>query len=108
MLKRRAESLHKAAVKRGKVVEFYKPQPKQVNAVDEEIAQPPVSAGDILRELLGAEETIHEVLVLTRDKAGFVAMVGNIEGAGENLLFMEYVKHEMLSRLKSDGPKGAS
>ena len=101
MDKRTAERLHKAGIKAGRVVCFYTPKPKPPAPPTEvpEVANG-ISAGDILRELLGDAENIAEIVVLMRDKNGVGGLIANMDGAGESFMFLEQVKLEILQRMR--------
>lgn len=88
----------------GQLIEFYYPSPKPAQPVPE-VVELAVSAGDILRELLGKAETIDEVLVLMRDKDGGMGLVGNLESPAESLLFMLRLQnHIVVSNTVDDSP----
>lgn len=84
----------------GVLIEFYRPAPK--SPVPPAPEPPAICAADILREILGNSEQLSDVLVLMRDNDGTCGFVGNLDGAAETLLFMEQIKHEMLTRMRSD------
>jgi len=88
----------------GPTNQFYHPEPKPPKpAAQPEPEQPSITAADILREILGNDsEHLSDVLVLMRDDKGVCGFVGNLDGAGETLLFMEQIKHEMLTRMRGD------
>lgn len=95
----------------GQLIEFYKPQPKAAEPAPAAVAEPSISAGDILRELLGKAETIDEVLVIMRDKDGGMGLVGNLESPAESLLFMLRMQNYIVNSGPVDNspePKGTA
>lgn len=82
----------------GQVIEFYRPVPKPP-AVVPTVQEPGFAPADILRELLEKSETLQDIVVLMRDKDGVCGLVGNLDGVGENFVFMEQIKFEILARM---------
>lgn len=106
MDKRTADRLHKAGIKAGRVVSFYTPKPNSAAAPADvpEVASP-VTAADILREVLGNDaEGIGEIVIIMRDKQGIGGLVSNMSGAGESFMFLEQVKLEILQRMRNVPP----
>jgi hypothetical protein len=95
----------------GKLIEFYYPVPKAVLTLaaqgeheSGEEAPPLTPAKDILTACLESVDTIDTLLVLTCDKEGTLAFVGNCDGLAESLLFMDLVKAQALfSRVEGGG-----
>jgi hypothetical protein len=104
MNKRTADRLHKAAVAKGRVVPFYKPQPKPAAPVELPEVVEAISAADILREALENADGLREIVIIMRDKQGIGGLVSNMDGAGESFLFMEQVKFEMIQRMRQPQP----
>ena len=71
----------------------------------EEEDEPLEPAEDILKQCLKNVGTIEQLLVLTTDKNGVIAFLGNCGGLAETLMFMELVKAQIVfSRV--EGPTG--
>ena len=104
MSKRKALAAHKRGVASGKIVEFYTPiaKPMVPDVVPDVVDA--ISASDILREVLQGADELAEVVVIMRGKNGQGGLVSNLESPGENFLFMEQVKFELLQRLKEEPP----
>lgn len=110
---RTAKRLHAKGVAAGRVTEFYHPDPKPpAPAPVEEEAPDRMPAGDILRKLLEKEKVLSDVLVLMRDSDGQLGFVTNLADLGESVLFIERVKHRILSqdhqKQSAPPPKGTA
>jgi hypothetical protein len=88
----------------GRLIEFYRPLPKPQQPVPVVNETERIAPADILRELVGVAETIDVVLVLTMDKQGRPALISNLDGPGENMLFIEQIKAEWLAMLRTNEP----
>jgi hypothetical protein len=98
MTKRRAEGLHRRALKTGKVTEFYRPailpMPQPITVVED---FPVIQPIEVLRKLIENAANLDEVVILMRDKDGTAGLVSNLYGPAENLFFIEQVKLEMIA-----------
>lgn len=103
MNKRTADRLHKAGIRKGRVVEFYTPLPKPPTpppATEREL-----SVADILNEVLKGADNLTEIVVIMRDKNGTGGLISNLDGAGESFLFLEQVKYEVIQRMRQLPPE---
>lgn len=93
----------------GKLIEFYIPKPRPVAPVTPPYEEPDTSAADTLKKLLESADTISQIVVLTADKNGTLAFLGNCDGLAETLLFMDLVKAQALfSRIETPPGGGAA
>lgn len=87
----------------GKLIEFGKPGTRPtgdwapVAAPDAPVCAPHVSPAAILAEVVGHQDHLSELLILTRDKSGNVSILGNLGGPGESALFMMNILQKMAS-----------
>lgn len=88
----------------GKVIEFYIPTPRAVVAPPP-VEEPDTSAADILKQCLDNADSIQQVIVLTADRDGVLAFVGNCDGLAESLLFMDLIRAQALFT-RIEGPNG--
>lgn len=97
MNKRTEKKLHKRGQATGKVVEFYVPGPKQVpTPTSHLLGEGQISVGDILREVLGFEQGLADVVVLTRSKNSELGLLSNLENEAETLLFLKTIETRIL------------
>lgn len=65
---------------------------------DAQAAEERISAKKTLEEVLLHTDTIEDVLIMIRDKEGYVGFVTNLEGIAESIMFMEVVKYKSLEK----------
>lgn len=94
----------------GKLIEFYIPKKlvKPVPAVTEpDEPWTAIPAKDILEQALANAGSITDVLLMARDKSGELGFLTNVEGMAESLLFIERVRHRMMTKDADDTPSTA-
>lgn len=91
----------------GKLISFYRPAPKPPAEEVPEVPEKPISAGDILRELLEHSDKLEDVVVLLANKDRSTGFVSTLGDAGSTLLFMEQLKLTMVqATMPQDGGEG--
>lgn len=111
----------------GKLIEWYKPQKKRGKSTKTSVTGPPAKDGvqpvekgeyvrprDILQAALENEASIDKCVLLIVDQDGNLGLVSNLDGAAENLMFLEGAKQKIVasqydtSGFTSTGPEDAS
>ncbi len=96
----------------GVLIEFYHPAPKPPALPPVEEPEPgKMPAEDVLNQLLTGSKHITDILVLMRDDAGQLGFVTNLADLAESNLFIDRVKHRLLTKdaeQNEAGPKGSA
>jgi hypothetical protein len=98
----------------GKLIEFYHPCPRPAPPAPVEEPDPErMTAAEVLGGLAGKEKTITDILIMMRDTDGQLGFVTNVADLAESCLFIDRVKHRVLTQdhlnnSRTPSPKGTA
>ncbi len=88
------------------VIDIKTRQPLVEPAVDADVLE--VATADfVLRNCLKNADSIDEIVVLMKDNDGQLGLVGNLDGLGETLLFLDTVKAQAIAQ-RVGSPNGGN
>ncbi len=88
------------------VIDIKTRRPLVEPAVDADVLE--VATADfVLRSCLKTADNIDEIVILMKDKDGQLGFVGNLDGLGETLLFLDTVKALAIAQ-RVDSPSGGN